>query len=190
MTDYACSGKQHALPHTDGQGKQGEPTCLPVAALAQPLILRFRYHFDGKRQTNRLDKPEWYFAHILNALGEHEPFIRQDIQSLLREGGNTQDDAMQAFISALLRPLQRKIRSSVPQLLGLPSILGHTIYQALQFDAALRDSFGYTGGLDKAGKPVWKGTADIILGNQAWFSGWKDAEKKCERCLPTDSASI
>lgn len=87
---------------------------------------------------------------------------------------------MQAFIAALLRPLQRKIRSSVPQLLKLPSILGHTIYQALQFDTALRDSFGYTGGLDRAGKPVWRGTADIILGNQAWFSGWKDAEKQCE----------
>jgi RINT-1 / TIP-1 family len=29
---------------------------LPLSNLAHPLVLRFRYHFDGKRQTNRLDK--------------------------------------------------------------------------------------------------------------------------------------
>lgn len=33
-----------------------ERTILPLEVLVQPLTLRFRYHFDGKRQTNRLDK--------------------------------------------------------------------------------------------------------------------------------------
>jgi hypothetical protein len=28
----------------------------PLQALVQPIALRFKYHFDGARQTNRLDK--------------------------------------------------------------------------------------------------------------------------------------
>ncbi|CAD6569915.1 MAG: hypothetical protein CYPHOPRED_003651 [Cyphobasidiales sp. Tagirdzhanova-0007] len=158
-----------------------EACCLPVVTLAQPLILRFRYHFDGKRQTNRLDKPEWYFAHILNALSDHEQFVRGDIQKLLKEGGEGNVEAMIDFITVLLRPLTRKIRSSVPQLLELPSILSHTIYQALQFDSTIRDSFAYSPGQTRHNgkrQQEWKGTANVILGNPAWFNGWKAADKK------------
>ena len=28
----------------------------PIQALVQPIALRFKYHFEGTRQTNRLDK--------------------------------------------------------------------------------------------------------------------------------------
>lgn len=49
--------------------------------------MRFRYHFDGKRQTNRLDKPEWYFTHVLNLMHEHKPFMTTNIQPLLAKGG-------------------------------------------------------------------------------------------------------
>lgn len=87
---------------------------------------------------------------------------------------------MDEFITALLRPLTRKIRASIPQLLELPSILAHTLYQALQFDTTLRESFGYPAARHSAkGKgKQWKGTADIVLGNQNWFEGWQRAEKK------------
>jgi hypothetical protein len=30
----------------------------PIQALVYPISLRFKYHFDGSRQTNRLDKVE------------------------------------------------------------------------------------------------------------------------------------
>ena len=87
---------------------------------------------------------------------------------------------MDDYITALLRPLTRKIRASIPQLLELPSILAHTLYQALQFDTTLRDSFAYPAARQSAkGKEKeWKGTADIVLGNQNWFEGWQRAEKK------------
>ena len=29
---------------------------LPLEVMAKPLELRFRYHFDGDKPTNRLDK--------------------------------------------------------------------------------------------------------------------------------------
>lgn len=64
--------------------KQG---LYPLQALIEPIVLRFRYHFDGKRQTNRLDKPEWYFTHVLNLMHEHRPFMTEVIQRLLKKGG-------------------------------------------------------------------------------------------------------
>lgn len=154
---------------------------LAILALAHPLILRFRYHFDGKRQTNRLDKPEWYFTHILNALHDHEAFVRHDIQNLLNQGGLKGRDAMTDFIGALLRPLSRKIRATMPQLLELPAILGHTLYQALHFDQSVRETYGYTPRLQDGKATEWKGVSEIILGDQSFFENWKEAERRCKR---------
>lgn len=36
------------------------PLCLPIHYLVLPLRKRFLYHFYGARQTNRIDKPEWW----------------------------------------------------------------------------------------------------------------------------------
>jgi hypothetical protein len=183
---------KYTLPSVGGSTSTGpssnmEECSLAVSALVQPLILRFRYHFDGKRQTNRLDKPEWYFAHILNALHDHSSFIRHDVQSLLssssssqEEGGLSNIDAMTDVITALLKPLNRKIRASIPQLLEMPAVLAHTLYQALQFDRTIRDLYAYTPRTMDGAATEWKGTADLVLGNQAWFEGWKESERKCE----------
>lgn len=37
-------------------GKTPYPPLLPMELMVAPLILRFRFHFEGKRPTNRLDK--------------------------------------------------------------------------------------------------------------------------------------
>ena len=74
----------------------------PLQVLVQPVSLRFKYHFQGTRQTNRLEKvceitiifhcfifmgsfpqPEWYFTHILNVIHEQRQFLESTIQSLL-----------------------------------------------------------------------------------------------------------
>jgi hypothetical protein len=34
----------------------------------QPIAQRFRYHFDGARKTNQLDKPEWFLSYVLGQL--------------------------------------------------------------------------------------------------------------------------
>ncbi|GAA96748.1 uncharacterized protein L969DRAFT_97097 [Mixia osmundae IAM 14324] len=158
-----------------------EPPVIPIRAMIQPLELRFRYHFDGKRQTNRLDKPEWYFAHVLNLLSEHERFLTDDVQSLMAEGGYGHFDAMTEFIVANLKMVTRRLRQSVPQLLSLPPILAHTIYQALQFDKTLHDRYGFEPRMSKS-LPGKTGadvciTAEIILDNESWFGSWREAER-------------
>jgi hypothetical protein len=72
----------------------------PLQALVQPIALRFKYHFDGSRQTNKLEKvgthfhcgpqltadqPEWYFAHIQNVSHECKSFMDDIIQRLLEK---------------------------------------------------------------------------------------------------------
>lgn len=44
--------------HKDQKLQEIKPTdgLYPLQALIRPVALRFKYHFEGSRQTNRLDK--------------------------------------------------------------------------------------------------------------------------------------
>ncbi|KAJ7923065.1 TIP-1 family-domain-containing protein [Mycena leptocephala] len=167
----------------------------PLQALIQPLSLRFKYHFEGTRQTNRLDKPEWYFTHVLNAMHEHRPFMESVIQTLL---SSTEYRGIVAWVSLTLRfwlcshcPFQReftlllfpllsrKLRRSMPSLLPHPPLLAHTIYQALVFDAAVAEDGFSLAGTSAAGENAkWDGVSDVILGKEEWFAAWMDGEKQ------------
>lgn len=47
------------------------PPLLAIEQMAAPLILRFRYHFDGKRPTNRLDKVRvWLWSGVCRIAAE------------------------------------------------------------------------------------------------------------------------
>lgn len=59
----------------------------PLQALAKPIALRFRYHFQGTRNTNRVDKPEWGFANIIDSVHEHQSFISDYLQPLTARAG-------------------------------------------------------------------------------------------------------
>ena len=80
--------------------------------------------------------------------------------------------------------MERKLRTTVAQLLSRPSLLAYTIYQGLSFDNALREAgFGLSGTLAQpsgAEDVEWKGTSDTILGNVEWFNAWLEGERKCE----------
>ena len=39
--------------------------------LLDPVLVRFRYHFEGRRETNRRDKPEWVYSHCTMLLRLH-----------------------------------------------------------------------------------------------------------------------
>lgn len=56
-----------------------------IQALLQPVSARFKYHFEGARETNKIDKPEWYFTHVLNIVHEQRVFMEGLIQGLLKK---------------------------------------------------------------------------------------------------------
>ncbi len=71
-------------------------------------------------------------------------------------------------------------------LLEHPSLLAHTIYEALAFDAAILEegfSLEGTSAAKEDEESKWEGITDVILGNADWFEIWLAAEKRCT-CLP------
>jgi hypothetical protein len=72
-------------------------------------------------------------------------------------------------------------------LLSHPPLLAHTIYQALAFDASLReDGFALSATLSGryADDTEWKGISDVILGRKEWFDRWVEGEKACKHRCP------
>jgi len=157
----------------------------PLQALIQPIALRFKYHFEGTRQTNRLDKPEWYYAHVLNAAHEHRGFMDSIVQRLISAAGFQSINAWREFTRLLFPLLSRKLRKTVPALIPHPPVLAHTIYQTLAFDSAIRDEgFQIVGTSESAGMNAeaetrkWEGLSEIILGRKEWFDAWMEGERK------------
>ncbi|KAL5535279.1 hypothetical protein ACEPAF_3373 [Sanghuangporus sanghuang] len=179
LQEIAISGEKLNTEGEDtGSSKDG---IYPFQALVRPISQRFKYHFEGTRQTNRLDKPEWYFAHILNVSHEHRLFLESVIQRLLQSSRYSSINAWREFTRLLLPILGRKIKRSMPTLLAHPPLLAHTIYQSLAFDEALREArFDLVGTLDKTkkGPRKWEGTSNFILGNKDWFDAWLEGERK------------
>lgn len=148
----------------------------PMQALVQPISNRFKYHFGGDRETNRIDKPEWYLTHILNLVHDHRHFMESVVQALLISGDFTRIDAWAEFTNLLLLIISRKLEETIPTMLPHPSLLAHTIYQTLAFDAALLEA-----GHDfrkSSTNDVDRGTSDIILRNRDWFEAWLCGERK------------
>lgn len=82
------------------------------------------------------------------------------------------------FTTLLLPPLSARLKHHTPQLLSLPPILAHTIYQTLDFDTLLR-SRGYS---PRGHKGEWAGLSEVILGEKEWFTRWLEGERECASC--------
>jgi len=92
---------------------------------------------------------------------------------------------MQREFTYLLLPLlSRKLKRTIPSLIPHPSLLAHTIYQALAFDAALvEEGFSLAGtsiGRKNVGGETWDGISEVILGTREWFEAWIEGERKCK----------
>ncbi|KII93691.1 hypothetical protein PLICRDRAFT_101630 [Plicaturopsis crispa FD-325 SS-3] len=161
-------------PDSDKPQKEG---LYPIQALVQPVSLRFKYHFEGTRQTNRLDKPEWYFTHVINVAHEHRGFMDSIVHQLLSTTEYRTINAWREFTFLLLPLLARKLRRTVPTLLPHPALLAHTIYQALAFDAALVEAGFELDGSSAPEAGKWEGVSEIILGRREWFDAWLEGEK-------------
>ncbi|KAG6331170.1 hypothetical protein ID866_7919 [Astraeus odoratus] len=125
-------------------------------------------------------QPEWYFTHIINVAHDHKPFMESPIQRLLTGTKFQGVNAWHQYVTLLLGILERKIKRSVPQLLGHPALLAHTIYQSLVFDTSVRDlgyEFEQVEGKNEE-EAEKGGLSRIILDQKEWFDAWIEGEKK------------
>ncbi|KAL8887000.1 MAG: hypothetical protein Q9215_005367 [Flavoplaca cf. flavocitrina] len=166
----------HVKPHE-------EPlVLLPLEVMVRPLDLRFQYHFHGDRPTNKLDKPEYFFSHIMGLLNSYDEFFATYLQPILRKRFKASNlsmtsifiDSTSALITALLPMLRRKVFGVIPQIGKQPQLLSHFIHELMSFDTSLRDDWNYDGGNGVEG---WKGLTWEVLVKQDWFGRWLEVEK-------------
>ncbi|KAH7138103.1 RINT-1 family protein-like protein [Dendryphion nanum] len=172
------------LGYTQSSGSKVKlPAILfPLEVLTQPLEMRFRYHFEGDRATNRIDRPEYFLSHITTLLNDYSGFVIDHIQPVLLRHFRGTDlalnpvyiDATSAFITALLPMLRTKIGALLPKVAGQPQLLSHLIHEVMSFDTTIREEWRYDGGYGVEG---WNGLSWEFLVQGDWFGRWLQVEK-------------
>nr|CAD7199925.1 unnamed protein product [Timema douglasi] len=132
------------------------PLTLPMTLLLRPLKKRFLFHFYGTKQTNRPDKPEWFFTQVLTWIRDHEKFVVQWIQP-------------SELMRGLLQVVVEKLHSELPHLQYDDALFSHMVDETLGFDRELRESFSY---------PSTQPSVIGVLTQAQVFVKWIHMEKK------------
>ncbi|XP_073996117.1 RAD50 interactor 1 isoform X3 [Rhodnius prolixus] len=122
------------------------PLSLPATLLIVPLRKRFIYHFTGSRQTNRIDKPEWYFTQILTWIRDHEHFVMNSVQPVY-DDLNVDKLAVVELMSGLVELSVEKLQTDMEQIQYDDLLFSHTVDEALAFEKELRHSYMYPSSL-------------------------------------------
>ncbi|KAF2747498.1 RINT-1 family protein-like protein [Sporormia fimetaria CBS 119925] len=168
---------------TGGTSKAKPPAVLlPFAVLVRPLEMRFRYHFEGDKPTNRIDRPEYFLTHITSLLSDYSAFVQDFVQPILLKHFRGTDlamtpvyvDATCALITALLPMVRAKVGALLPKVAGEPQLLSHLMHELMAFDTTIREDWGYDGGYGVEG---WNGLSWEVLVQGDWFGRWLQVEK-------------
>ncbi|CAG5129171.1 unnamed protein product, partial [Candidula unifasciata] len=146
-----------------------KPLLLPLELMLKPLKKRFRYHFYGQKQTNSLDKPEWYLTQVLSWIRDHSDFLERNIQPLLDESGRKDICARTELTRGLVMIVMEKIGHDLPQLVFDDASFSHLIDEVLLFDSEVRNTYSYP--------PILPGCLDILCLPEA-LTKWLLMEKK------------
>ncbi|KAI9307467.1 TIP-1 family-domain-containing protein [Cunninghamella echinulata] len=157
----------------------------PIRIMLEDVSIRFRFHFEGNRPTNRLDKPEWYLKHTKNQISTHIPFIITTLQPIVNKVYGNQEliSAKDHFIEGVLKDVIRKLLHSIPKLLSHPNWLSHTINELLLFDQSLKEEYGFVplsqlNNKDQDNSSFTMVASSIFLMNQQWYNTWFSSEKQ------------
>ncbi|KAJ8262346.1 hypothetical protein GJAV_G00165400 [Gymnothorax javanicus] len=147
---------------------QDTPISLPIQIMILPLSKRFRYHFTGNRQTNSLNKPEWFLTQVLMWMGNNSKFMEEKIQPIL-DRAEAKIDAKVELCRGLLSLAQEKLAHDAPRLLYDDALFCHLVDEVLQFERELRSSHAYPSTLP--------GALHILL-EESVFQKWLSVERK------------
>ncbi|KKY13705.1 putative rint-1 family protein [Phaeomoniella chlamydospora] len=168
---------------TQSATSQDPIVLLPLQIMVHPLELRFRYHFNGDKPTNRLDKPEYFLSHINDLIEAYNDFMLEHLQTILDkyatnpgfQSNLAYTDATTAFITSLLPMVRQKCLSLLPQIADDTQLLSHFVHELMEFDATLRDAWSYTPTTTPS--ETWRGLTWEVLVTHGYFNIWLEAEK-------------
>ncbi|EDV20641.1 uncharacterized protein TRIADDRAFT_31481 [Trichoplax adhaerens] len=183
-----------------------KPLLAPIDLLVRPLRKRFRFHFYGKKQTNSIEKPEWYFTQVSNWIRDHSQYLQYTIQPILNQNNFENVDARIEFIRGLVVVLVEKVTSDIPLLLSDDYCFSHIIDELLLFENELHNKYYYPielpsciaaleddSVIDKWISLEWKNGKEkineIISSATAWRPKYKDVAQDCDTSLKFPEAT-
>ncbi|KAJ6644173.1 RINT1-like protein [Pseudolycoriella hygida] len=145
------------------------PISAPVQLLLKPYRQRFLYHFTGTRQTNRLDKPEWFFTQILAWAKESHLFVAQTFQSAALLAYQETLNVRLEFIRGLVQLTIEKLCTDIEQISEDDHLFAHLIDETLSFEQELKETLGY---------PSTYMSAISVITQPQYMMKWLTAEEK------------
>ncbi|KAG5370418.1 RINT1-like protein [Yarrowia sp. C11] len=148
-----------------------DPQGVPLQAfmvLTRPYDVRLRFHFEGNKDTNQPDKPEWFYSYLLDIIEEQENFLQEYMQPLL---DNSDRSAVNEFICALMPSAIRKASVLFDALRDTSTELSHLLYETVVFETALKERYFYS-----PNKGDWVGISGSIL-TPTRFDIWLNVER-------------
>lgn len=147
------------------------PTSLVTQLLLKPFRQRFQYHFSGAKQTNRLDKPEWFYTQILSWAKENHTFVGGTFQMAANVSGHKDNNVRLEFIRGLVQLAVEKLCADMAEIAGDDHLFAHLLDETLSFEQELRETFRY---------PVAFPSALTVLTQAQYLMKWLLAEENCE----------
>jgi len=118
------------------------PFPSPVEVLLKAYKERFAYHFSGTKETNRLDKPEWYMTQILNWANEKQEFVLRNFQPAALKAG-TDLNVRVEFIRGLVQLAVQKLVYDIDIISDDDALFSHLIDEVLSFEQELDRVLGF-----------------------------------------------
>ncbi|XP_063901999.1 RAD50-interacting protein 1-like isoform X2 [Zophobas morio] len=153
------------------------PEGMVVRLLFVPVFKRFRFHFSGDHQTNRVDKPEWFMTFVVNILEKQRVFLNTALQSIFSDASAERVMSLAAawLINECVKP---KLKEELETYLSDLSLFRHAIAETLSFDQEL------AGSLRPYEVPL---CVDVFCEDLAVFEKWIQLEQEAtmsfyERC--------
>eukprot|EP00752_Nemacystus_decipiens_P007232 g6473.t1 len=169
--------------------------------LLEPVAVRFRFHFEEDRPTNRMDRPEWFLSFLLRALEAYRPLLllcSGDVQPAqtasspspaddeggdegeTRTGAGESDsgwgaggvDPVAYFARGLTLLARRRLRAQLGAAASDGSLLSHTVEEALAFDRRLDEEAGYAECPARFPRQTWPRCVEVFAQDEERFELW------------------
>lgn len=144
------------------------PISTPIELLVKPFRIRFEYHFMGSRQTNRPDKPEYYFTQILNWARDNHHFVSEIFQAPAKRACAS-DNIRLEFVRGLVQLTIEKLIDDIEEISLDEQLFAHLIDEILSFEQDIKSTLSYPSNLPSAVN---------VLTQPFFFTKWLSIEEK------------
>lgn len=144
------------------------PIATPIELLLKPFRVRFEYHFLNARQTNRADKPEYFFTQILNWAKDNHHFVGEVFQGAATRACVSENVRLE-FVRGLVQLTIEKLINDIEEISFDEHLFAHLIDEILSFEQDLRTFLFY---------PSTIPSAVSVLTQATYFTKWIKLEEK------------